>query len=383
VPSAPPSGLPAPRCPRYRSLDLWRGVACLLVLVHHSTFYDADKYGSGGLLDDTGRWISVVGARLWLGVPLFFVISGYCIAATADSTRRRPHRMGTYFLRRIRRIYPPYWVLLLVTVAVVVVFDCLIWPHLLSNGGPFLRPWWLSGWQWLGNLSLTEIWRPHIGGGPRGLYLGHAWTLCYEEQFYVVMGLLLIAAPRRLFGTAAAVTLLTVLTAAAARWSGVSVKGFFFDGAWVLFALGILVYWRVNYAGKRQAWVVNAVLLLGLAYAALEPQRLLEPEKNFQQELFVAFAFALLLSLLHSWDGPMAAAPILRPLMFCGTLCYSLYLVHLPVTRMAAAVFLRLGIDGQSLSPLFTIPLCSTASILAAWAFHRAVERRFLNAPQG
>ena len=98
--------------------------------------------------------------------------------------------------------------------------DCVVFPRLLSQDGTFFRPWWLSGWQWLGNVSLTEIWRHHVAGGNKALYLGHAWTLCYEEQFYVVVGLLLLVAPRRFFAGAVAVTALTLAACLASRWTG-------------------------------------------------------------------------------------------------------------------------------------------------------------------
>src|SRR5205085_1213758 len=64
---------------RYYSLDIWRGVACLMVVGFHSSYY---------LLTDpairsasvTVRRLVLVLSDLWLGVPIFFVISGYCIA---------------------------------------------------------------------------------------------------------------------------------------------------------------------------------------------------------------------------------------------------------------------------------------------------------------
>src|SRR5947209_8469455 len=121
--------LPVPRCPRYLSLDIWRGLACLLVLVHHSTFYKATGANFKGLLATASAWLETVAARLWIGVPLFFVISGYCIAATADSSRRRPHAIGNYFIRRFRRIYPPYWILLALTIAVVLLIDLALAPR--------------------------------------------------------------------------------------------------------------------------------------------------------------------------------------------------------------------------------------------------------------
>src|SRR5688572_12042177 len=97
---------------RYESLDVWRGVACLLVVVFHSAGYvagagfDAGVRAAGGSAFD---WVLVAVGRFWVGVPLFFVVSGYCISAAADTTRAKPGGVGRYFARRARRIYPPLW----------------------------------------------------------------------------------------------------------------------------------------------------------------------------------------------------------------------------------------------------------------------------------
>ena len=128
------------------------------------------------------------------------MISGYCISAAADRARRHDHPVRTYFLRRFRRIYPPLWVVIAASILFFLVVDYVVWPGLLS-ARPWQqpRPWWYGGWQWAGNLTLTETWRHYFVGGPRGHFPGQAWTLCYEEQFYAVTGVLLWLMPSRFF----------------------------------------------------------------------------------------------------------------------------------------------------------------------------------------
>jgi peptidoglycan/LPS O-acetylase OafA/YrhL len=359
---------------------LWRGLACLLVVVYHSTFYAAGRERPA---DDAAGWAVAVAARMWAGVPIFFVISGYCIAATVDSTRRRPRSLRTYFARRLRRIYPPFWAAAAASAVLVISLEGLVAPALFADRPHAIpRPESLGGWQWLGNLTLTESWRPHLGGGPLGYFLGHAWTLCYEEQFYAVSGLLLLLAPRRFFGGAVAVTGLTAATLLGARRIGLPVDGLFLDGHWLLFAAGILVYYRVNYAGRTMAWLLNGLLLSGIAYAAKGPGQFLGPGPSFDSELLVAGGFALLLSLAQPWDAPLASSAALRPLLFCGTMCYSLYLVHWPVVKGISHGLCLLGLRGDATTMLVTVPACLTASVALAWVFHRAVERPFLNVPQ-
>ncbi len=366
------SPLPEPRCPRYRSLDLWRGVACLLVIVFHATFYAAPM-ASG---------LAAVTSWLWVGVPVFFVISGYCISATVDSARRRPQALRGYFVRRFRRIYPPFWILVGLCALLVPVVEAVVFPGLLS-GPPhaIAPPGSLTVWQWLGNLTLTESWRGHLAGDGCHYFLGHAWTLCYEEQFYAVAGLLLLVAPRRFFPAAGLVSVLVAVVCLAAHRLGLPVGGYFFDGRWLLFAAGILVYYRVNYAGRAAGWIITGFLLTCAAYAGRNPARLLDANGKFEMELCVAFGCAWLLTAIHRWDSFLAVARLLRPVQFCGTICYSLYLVHWPVVKAISHGFDRAGVRGAVPTLLGIVPVCLAASVALAWLFHRAVERRFLNAP--
>src|SRR6185436_9334976 len=107
-----------PRNPRYQSLDFWRGVACLSVVIFHSSYYASTEQEGPALV-----WLMKVIGMFWLGVPIFFVISGYCIAATADRGRQIPASLGAYFQRRFRRIFPPYWIFLGASVLLVICLD--------------------------------------------------------------------------------------------------------------------------------------------------------------------------------------------------------------------------------------------------------------------
>jgi peptidoglycan/LPS O-acetylase OafA/YrhL len=372
-----------PRAPRYRSLDLWRGVACLLVVLKHVTLY-APSYGlvdGGEATPGLASRLVALTTHLWIGVPFFFVISGYCIAATADSMRRRRSGQLSYFVRRVRRIYPPYWVHLILLCLFVVALEALV-PGLMADGHRNVPPpSWLSKGQWLGNLTLTESWRYHLGGGQQGYYNTVAWTLCYEEQFYIVVGLLLLFAPRRFFLGAVGVTAVTV--ALYVLISNRTLDGFFFDGYWTHFAAGVLVYYRVNYATRRGVWVANLILLAGLIAFAVQHPPFHRVGPRIAEGGFFACGFALLLSFLHPWDGALAAAVAARPLLFCGRICYSLYLIHWPVCKAIGHGLYLLGVRGDAATLLITLPIGVATSVFLAWGFYRLCERRFLNAPAG
>lgn len=368
-----------PRSPRYSSLDMWRGVACLAVVVVHSIFYSHPAIDAHGL-EGIAALVMQGCTWLWLGVPMFFVISGYCISATADSSRRKSATTTSYFIRRFRRIYPPYWALLGMSCLLVGVCEYSVWPGLFSDENhPFSGPWSLSGWQWVGNLSLTESWRSHFVGGGRSYLLGHAWTLCYEEQFYIVCGIILLIAPRHFFSAAAIVSLLVVAAAPVAH--KFRLQGFFFDGHWVLFAAGIVVYYHVNYASKRFCRLIEGSLILGMAACWIDPLHHWAVG-SIEQHGLIAFGFALTLILTRRWDRQIANSRWTQPLQFCGTMCYSLYLVHYPISKGLSHALYLAGLESNLSTLLVTVPACLATSLAVAWPFHVFIERRFLNATQ-
>lgn len=379
--SAAERTIASPRSPRYPSLDIWRGVACLLVVVFHSMFYA----NSDNRVAPADQWSALLAftERLWLGVPIFFVISGYCIAATVDSRRRGAASWKSYFVRRIRRIVPPYWCALALTLVAVLIVDLGFKTTLFTdNISGFPSPNSIDLWQWCGNATLTESWRYLFVGGHPSYFLGHAWTLFYEEQFYVVSGLLLVLSPRRFFFATALVTAATLFARHAGPWLGAPLQGTFLDGHWLMFAAGILVYYHINYATSLGRRAGEAILLCAMAYAARDLSGLPGLPNTFDNNALIAFGFALLLLALRRWDQPIMATPATLPLQFCGTICYSLYLVHWPICKAVSHACHAAGVRGASASLYCVMPLCMFASLAAGYVFHRTVERRFLNPPR-
>src|SRR6185437_2852609 len=139
---------------RYHSLDFWRGIACLSVAAFHSIDYVAENpaHVHGNALS---HQIFVLLAQGWAGVPLFFVISGYCIAAACESGMEKGLTTKKYFFRRFRRIYPPYWILLLLLIGAHYLFlVCRGADYFADSIQPMKTPWEMSFPQWLGSFSL-------------------------------------------------------------------------------------------------------------------------------------------------------------------------------------------------------------------------------------
>jgi peptidoglycan/LPS O-acetylase OafA/YrhL len=360
---------------RYHALDAWRGVACLLVIGTHATAHVSRA--SVFSWYDPASWLISATERMWVGVPMFFVISGYCIAAAADAGRRRGDPRIDYFTRRIRRIYPPYLAALLLCIGLVFVLEAFR-PGIMCVGVyGFPHPTELNLCNWVGNITLTEGWRGHfIGPKPAVWMLGPAWTLGFEEQFYAITGLILLATPKHFFR---GIALVTGLVIAWMLFHG-GAQGLFFDGRWLHFAAGVLVFYGVNYLPRRQQWFVGIPLLLGIAWAITDPERLLEQEKNWHLDSLAAYAFALVLLALHPLDRSLAGRGWLKPLSACGVLCYSIYLMHWPLCKAISHFLFDLGWQSPASAVLGTLPICLVTSVGAGWLFHRTVERRFLNA---
>ena len=368
---------PLKRDPRYGLLDVFRGVACLLVVGHHAGF---SLYFAADLKTGPFAWLKqAIAAVLWhfdLGVPLFFVISGYCIAASVDLNRRRGAWSWSFLKRRFRRIYPPYWAAILWFIAVVVLTDRLTGSHALHKNPlvalELVDPGKLDPRQWLGNITLTETWRPRVWSPEEQIFTRVAWSLCYEEQFYFVCFLILAIIPRRMFVALATVTIVSALVCGAAIDSGSidRVKGFF-PFLWHEFAFGAAVYWRLNVAttsrGRRSIEIgLGLIALISLFYTYLS--------------CATAAFFALALIFLRDFDHQAARSRFLDPFRACGTRCYSIYLAHLPACVVVNAWLFQKSDMNYWMRAFVMFPASVLAGTAAGFVFFEVVERHFLNA---
>ena len=353
---------------RYRLLDHWRGLACLSVLFFHAS----------GQQPDHGTLAQELVARLWIGVPIFFVISGYCITASVIRTRDTGGTLGDYFKRRVRRIFPPYWTAMLLVAVLsgisVMVIGTSVLAH-MRDGFDAIDASSLTSWRWLGTVTLTEGWRGHLlPFGGHGWYLGHAWTLGYEEQFYAVAGLILLVAPRRWFAVAGAVTLAVVATAALVPHD--IIGGFWFNGRWITFACGIGVYYYLHETETPWRHLVPLGMLAALAWAITRSEF---GANGMVTETAVGAATALALIPLYRYDTAWADLAALRPLQWCGIRCYSLYLLHWPIAKAVWWGLTTEGIDGWPRTPLVAVPITLAVSVAATALFFRFVEKPCLS----
>jgi peptidoglycan/LPS O-acetylase OafA/YrhL len=152
---------------RIYGLDTLRASAIVLVLMYHYAVFVSHK-PTFGILSEVG----------WIGVDLFFMLSGYLIGNQifAPISRGEPFQLKRFMFRRLMRTLPNYWVVL----AGFVLFPALC-------GKAIMPPIWKF-------LTFTQ----NIDLQP-GTAFSHAWSLCVEEQFYFILPVaaLLIASTRR------------------------------------------------------------------------------------------------------------------------------------------------------------------------------------------
>jgi peptidoglycan/LPS O-acetylase OafA/YrhL len=364
-----------PRFARYKSLTAWRGIACLSIVIFHSLFN-----GDLSIIPESKATIVLVEVlrRFWIGVPIFFVISGYCVIASADRLRHDRGAAKQFFWRRFWRIYPPYWFWLALAGLTVYIVETFIQPGFF-RWGMISNPSGLTLWQWIGNLTLTETWRSNFTLGVQWMWLAPAWTLAYEEQFYAVVGLVLIMARHFFFQALALVTLIVIVGTVYPFW-GPKANGTFLDGKWIMFASGTLVYYIVNYVTPRRQFWLCLLLWFGVLSAFADPRQLLNSSVDEPNQMYLAaFGFALLAIFLQRWDQELTNCPLLRPFFYCGEMCYSIYLVHWPVTLVAGGIFKLLGVNGTARILLIGLPGSIAITVGAARIFHVLIERRFWN----
>jgi peptidoglycan/LPS O-acetylase OafA/YrhL len=366
---------------RYQMLDVWRGVVSLIVVVEHVGVvlwlgeYDAEGWGG---------WLQreIVRVLKWnLGAPLFFVMSGYCIAASLLAQQRRGGTPLSFLARRLWRIYPTYWAALLGFVVLTAGFDALGFVRLHRNNLSLeiASPGDLVLAQWVGNLTLTETWRPLTGGLEPAVFTRVAWSLCYQEQFYVICVLALWLAPNRL-GRALALATTAIVAFRLGAWDAGAlhrIEGLF-PVYWHEFAVGLAVYWRLNgCTGPATPANLAAKRGLDLFLVAL----LVSASRYGFVSTIAASGFGLLLIGLYRWDHLTGGLHWLGPVRACGRRSFSIYLAHLPVAAVGNTLLYDLGLTGFWARLLVTVPLVTMASVAVGWGFFHLVERWFLGAP--
>jgi peptidoglycan/LPS O-acetylase OafA/YrhL len=162
----------------FKPLDGLRGIAIILVIFVHSFKYEGNSL--------FGRGLNIVARSGWVGVTLFFVLSGFLITGILLDTKYKRHYFRDFFVRRSLRIFPLYFLFLLLYFFVA--------PHVFSPAQlpqpiPEDRIYY---WFYLSNM------KEWLSGAANSIpALDPLWSLAVEEQVYLFWPFLIRFVPNR------------------------------------------------------------------------------------------------------------------------------------------------------------------------------------------
>ena len=305
------------------ALDGVRGLAILAVLLFHF----GTPPNPQGPLDAAITWLFAYGA---LGVDLFFVLSGFLITGILYDSRNDPAYFRNFYMRRVLRIFPLYYAVLVIVFLVVPAI-----PALQGSEIAGLRS--QQAWAWLYGVNIYLA----IHGGWVLSYLTHFWSLAVEEQFYLVWPLLvwaLAARPSLLMTFPLAVALASFVSRIAASLMGVSLIAttvltpFQLDSL----ALGgfLAIYLRQPDGAARVRRLIVPMALAGAALLLVQfgVRHFTLYGSALQSLRSGAFRLLLAALLLKALLAPASSAWShffrSRPLTVLGKYSYGLYVYH-------------------------------------------------------
>lgn len=318
-------------------LDALRALAILAVILHNA--------GAKGLEHPAGIFVKLVeftATTGWVGVQLFFVLSGFLITGILLEGRGAPRQIPHFYMRRVLRIFPLYYAFLLVVFVLLPALGMM--PRGLAV--PPAHQFWY--WSYLIDWAqpfLTSVKLPHL------------WSLAVEEQFYLLWPILVVAMrPRTLTYVCLGLILSAIVTRALLvhHHSAVAEQAAytFLVARWDALAVGALLALAVRdsvWYERLRVWtprialpLVGAVLLQIVCIREFGP---VSGTFGFLNQTTAAVLFGALIFASITPGGPGArilqhalSSPALR---LIGKYSYAVYLVHIPIKYLW---FSRLGL---------------------------------------
>jgi peptidoglycan/LPS O-acetylase OafA/YrhL len=293
----------------FRPLDGLRGVAILLVLLFHD--FDYLPLFSFG----------------WMGVDIFFVLSGLLITTTFLKDLAGPRPILLFYTKRILRIFPLYYlslILLLLVLPLIVHNPEYILP-------PHHRPWFwlfLQNWMYiLEKIPASEA--PH---------LRHLWSLALEEQYYLIWPwiLLLVRKPQHIIRIILGI-LAAVLVSRLIIWkvAGKDLTYYFFlctriEGLCIGSLLAVALFFKLPGIQKRLFIALGGTLAASLAIQTLRFAGIANlPFYGLGGYLLISLSVAILILYLTKSTRPTILSN--NMLVLAGRISYGWYIFHWPL----------------------------------------------------
>lgn len=310
------------------SIQLLRGVAAFLVLMCHAV---GSKLGTTNI-------ISQIAIHGWVGVEIFFIISGFIIPYAMFKKNYKVSDFGVFFIKRIVRIEPPYIISILLTLLLMYITTLSSW----YKGPPFQINWPNT----LGHLGYINA----FTGSP---WLNVAyWTLAIEFEYYLILALIfpLITSKNKIY---IYITYCALLATTFIVFPG---KGRHILYYMPFFLMGISLF---LYKVKRIS-LIDLFILTGLATAG------------------AFYAHGILLAIISI--GVLLVIEFVKkvpkPFLLLGTISYSLYLTHnLIVTRFEAIA--KRFFPHMHISIVLILSICTC--LILAYIYYVIIEKPTIN----
>jgi peptidoglycan/LPS O-acetylase OafA/YrhL len=362
------------------ALDGLRALAVFVVVEHNISLVTG---GQGVILHQLESMLH----RGWMGVQLFFVLSGFLITRILLETQGSPRYFSSFYSRRALRIFPLYYATLIFMFLLLPALGQT--PTLLAEDMPLSRQIWL--WTYLSNWTGPR----GFGGGSPPVF--HFWSLAVEEQFYLLWPLVvLFCTPKRLMQVCGGVVLASLLCRAAFLLSGTDPTAIYTStlSRMDALALGALVAaWMLSPSRPqpnrttvtRLLWIAASIAVSGWIVTRGYP-RFTVTEESIGFTFVAAMCAALLAACVLAASVPDAqgrwyralAAPALRPV---AKYSYAIYVLHAPLHVLIGLPLMQRWFGtttpGVGLALAYMV-VVSVVSYGAGWLSYRLLEGPFL-----
>jgi peptidoglycan/LPS O-acetylase OafA/YrhL len=346
----------------YLILDIARGIAALSVFLYHEK----------GALDNSIPILAKIAQFGDLGVPLFFVISGYVITASAEVVIRKKQSSNSFLKRRFLRIYPPFWISIFVVVSMPYIISAI---SSLKSGIyqlPEQRYLALTNMDWAQLISLTKIFMSENKDlqGQFNEINSVYWTLAIEFQFYLCIYVALIF--RKYFHLI--ISTITIISLLLFVYSQKLNAGLFIH-FWPMFAMGILLYYVIGSGLTLEKMFVHnsrviAAIIIIMSISSITFLSYLGVLKQLLDNIFSSsnFGFALISSCILWFAAPLETvlegakngknsivSCLIKIGAFLGAISYSLYLLHGKIAELPAMLARQIVSINSVLYPIFIV----------------------------
>jgi peptidoglycan/LPS O-acetylase OafA/YrhL len=323
-------------------------------------------------------WFNVFKTGGGIGVHFFFVLSGFLITyiICEEKTRTGEFNLKKFFARRILRIWPLYYLMVAVAYLLPWVINYF---HLSTSGNGYEPNIWISA-TFLENYRVM-----YTRSIANSTLLSIMWTLCIEEHFYIVWGLLLYWLPiKRLPQLIGACIVIALITRCLCTFNGIPVSDLF--GHFDLFALGAVPAYLLITQPEKVNSIIGGITsrTKKLFVAGLVALVVIASQYSGNDLVFIwlmlllgtAFSFLILLTLPDKNALYVSDKNILSRM---GVYTYGLYLYHILVILALVQVYKKL--DWALSEPLHAISFIAAAlllTVLCSVASYHVFEKPFL-----